>query len=53
MGKRHCKALTAAIALHIALIIDLNGVALDDCSENMEQFVKSRFGPKVEAAMQC
>jgi hypothetical protein len=54
-GKTALQGFTAVFALFIVPIIDFNGVDLDDCSENVEQFVKSRFGAKAEAeaAMEC
>jgi small ligand-binding sensory domain FIST len=52
-GRTALQGFTAVFALFIVPIIDLSGVDLDDCSENVEQFVASRFGAKAEAAMEC
>jgi small ligand-binding sensory domain FIST len=43
-GKTALQGFTAVFALFIVPIIDLSGVDLDDCSENVEQFVTSRLG---------
>jgi hypothetical protein len=52
-GKTALQGFTAVFALFIVPIIDLCGVDLDDCIENVEQFVTSRLGAKdIEAAMQ-
>lgn len=50
VGKTALQGFTAVFALFIVPIIDLSGVDLDDCSENVEQFVRSRLGVK-EAAI--
>lgn len=52
-GRTALQGFTAVFALFIVPIIDLSGVNLDDCSENVEQFVASRFGAKAEAVKQC
>jgi hypothetical protein len=50
-GKTPLQGFTKVFAFLIVRvrIIDLSGVDLDD----VEQFVASRFGAKVEAAVQC
>ena len=46
-GKGILQGFTAVFALFIVPItIDLSGVDLDDCSENVEQFGTSRSGAK-------
>ena len=52
-GKTVLRGFTAVFALFIVPIIDLSGVDLDNYSLNVEQFVVSCFGAKVEAAMLC
>jgi hypothetical protein len=42
-GKAALQGFTAVFALFIVPVIDLSGVQLDDCCENVEQFVTSRL----------
>jgi hypothetical protein len=42
-GKVALQGFTAVFALFIVPIIDLSGVQLDDCSENVEEFVTGRL----------
>jgi hypothetical protein len=44
VGRTALQGFTAVFALFIVPIIDLSGMDLDDCSENVEQFVTSRLG---------
>jgi hypothetical protein len=45
-GKAELQGFTAVFALFIVPIIDLSGVQLNDCNENVEQFVTNRFATK-------